>query len=247
MKKLLNYNKFNFIKDNLSEGLEFAGSMQGANYSMPGCAMPVDPSLSIYGFQDSPYTDFYSRRVGMINSLMSIIKNVYKSEYDNQKMDFFLEDIDEYKNIKILRMVENNINLIDIFISFEYYENEFFGVFKNFNKPFSKPEFKTELYQLNNPKINREYKFKLNNYLFKILNNWFIPKNGFYKNLKDGNILKNEYGEEIKIKKDLIVEVLENQKDNNDNYYLMIKIKDKNYRIIGNDYYWFNWRFEKTK
>jgi hypothetical protein len=144
-------------------------------------------------------------------------------------------------------MNENNQNLLDIFLSFEFKDEEYFGVFKNYNKSFSKPTFKTELYEnMEYPYINKEYKLKLENYLYKVLYNWFIPSKCFYTNLKEDNIIKNEYGQSVKIKKGSIVNVLGYKKDEVDIPYLELMYKDKKYYITENNYFWFNWRFEKS-
>ena len=207
MEKLWSFNRFNFMKTNmLEDGSEFnqySFGGQGVSPLGPGYGFASDPRMSIFGSQDSPYVDYYSRKTGMINDLMNVIKKTYKQASHDYKFDYFVEDLDDYENIKILRMNENNQMKLDIFISFDFKESEYFGVFKNFNTDFNKPTFVSELYESREfGYIDYSYQLKLENYLFKVLSNWFIPKKGFYKNLKENNILRTEFGGTIKIKKD---------------------------------------------
>lgn len=251
MEKLFNFNHFKFINEHLitedSEFNQYIFGGQGVSPLGPGYGFASDPRMSIFGIQDSPYVDYYSRKTGMINDLMNVIKKTYKPNSHDYKFDYFIEDLDQYENIKILRMNENQQMKLDIFISFDFKEKEYFGVFKNFNTDFNKPTFVSELYESREFEyIDYGYQLKLENYLFKILSNWFIPHKGFYKNLKENNIIKNEFGATQKLKKDYIIEVLGNQKIDN-NYIVNVLYKKENYFITGNDYYWFNWRYEKLK
>ena len=251
MEKLFNFNRFKFIKENLikedSEFNQYSFGGQGVSPLGPGYGFASDPRMSIFGMQDSPYNDFYSRKTGMINDLMNVIKKTYKVAPNDYKFDYFVEDLDDYENIKILRMNENQQMKLDVFISFDFKEKEYFGVFKNFNTEFNKPSFVSELYESNeHAQIDYGYRLKLETYLFKILNNWFIPKKGFYKNLKENNIIRNEFGGNEKLKKDYIVEVLGYKKIDN-NLSIDILYKKEKYTITGNDFYWFNWRYDKLK
>jgi hypothetical protein len=248
---MLNFDKFKFLNDNdfLNEDLGFNQFQFGTPMTTPlgpGYGFAVDPSLSIYGIQNSPYVDYYSRRVGMVNDLLSVIKQAYKTNATDYKHDYFIEDLDDFYDIKILRMNENQQGLLDIFVSFLFKEEEYFGVFKDYNVSFNKPVFKSELYEsLEYPYIDYEYKIKLESYLYKILYNWFIPNKSFYVNLKENNIVKDDFGNSIPLKKNAIIEVLGYKKDELNKPYIELSYKNKIYYISENNYFWFNWRFEK--
>jgi len=224
-------------------GIEPMGTQGGGGQY----AFAQDPSLSYYNYQDSPYTDFYARQSGLIANLAQVTKNIRNQSNSIYKdYDPFLEDIDLFKNIKILRIFENNNLKLDVFISFNYDNNEYFGALKNFNG-LSKPKFESELfyepeYQY---RFDSEYKLKLSNFFYKKLEKWFIPEKGFYKNLKPNNRVKDTMGKLYEMKNEQIIEVLGYNISNDNNPYLIIKVKDKTYHIENNDYYYFKWRFEK--
>ena len=143
-------------------------------------------------------------------------------------------------------MYENKNLKLDIFVSFEFNEQEIFGVFRNFNgltKPpaLSAPElFENGQY----PYIDKEYILKLNNFLYKKLYNWFKPEPGLYINLKENNVIKDEMGRQLFLNKGKIIEVMGYNEDENNDPFAILKMKDQTYYIEKNNFYWINWRFD---
>jgi hypothetical protein len=254
MKYLKEFTEFNINCNKIFDSTEFNQYQFGIPIAQPlgpGYGWAVDPQKSIYGAQDSPYTDYYSRRTGLVNDLNDVIDWVYKGkkQIGNPKFDHFIDDIENIENLKILRVNENSHwGLIDVFISFEFNKQEYFGVFKDFNRPYQKPEIRTELFDNHQYRyMDKEYKLKFGNYLYKTLSNWFTPSKGYFKNLKENNRVKNRWGKPQNLKKNAIVEVMNEKIDENNNPFLILKHKEQLYYITGNDYYWFKWRFEKMK
>ena len=163
-----------FIKEN-SEFNQYLMGGETQNSLGPGYGFATDPGLSIYSNDNNPYQDLYARKAGTTNKLMQIArdagKNLFNDPRFTRKNDKFVEDSEYYKKLKILRMYENKNLKLDIFVSFEFNEQEIFGVFRNFNgltKPpaLSAPElFENGQY----PYIDKEYILKLNNFLYKKL------------------------------------------------------------------------------
>lgn len=238
-----------------SEFNQFLGgdSGMGNNIFGAGYGFATDASLSIYSDDNRPYVDQYARSAGTTNKLMQMAqgagKNLFNDPRFNRKNDRFLEDSEYFKKLKILRMVQNENLKLDVYISFEFNEQEFFGVFKNFNG-FIKPPFlnSPELLSNNNqyPYIDKEYILKLSNFLYKKLYNWFKPKPGLYVNLKENNQIKDEMGRLLFLNKGKIVEVMGFNEDENNDPYITIKLKGQTYYIEKNNYFWFNWRFEES-
>ena len=252
MKKIWNYNKFKFINENLikeySEFNQYQMDVGTQNPLGPGYGFAIDPSLSIYGTDaDSPYVDYYSRMGGAVNRLNQITKNALnKSDIDLHVNDDFINDLENFTNYKILRIFRNNSLYLDIFISFEFDEKEFFGMFKNYNKDNNNIEFKCELY--NNPEypyIDQEYKLKLSRYIKNKLDKWFKPEYKLYKNLKNECPVKNIMGEQIKLKENIIIEVTNVDFEKDGSPFVEITHNNIIYYIKGNDYYFFNYWFEK--
>jgi len=227
-------------------GLDYAFSTLGAGYGFAN-----DPSLSIYSPDTNPFLDMYARNAGTTNRLMQITKQVFGEMDDHiftRKNDRFLLDLDEYKNLKILRIFPNENLKLNVYISFEFLEKEYFGVYRNFNSSYNKPKLESELFS--NPEasyMDKEYYLKLNQYFYKKLYNFFIPEPGLYKNLKNNNKIKDDnMGSWFYLKENKIVEVLGYNLDENNDPYISLKIGEKRYVITGNDYFYFKWRFESA-
>jgi len=225
--KVLKYSTYSFLK--LFEGSEFQQFQfgiepMGTQGGGGQYAFAQDPRMSYNGYQDSPFTDFYARQSGLVANLNSIMKGIRtQSDLIYKDSNPFLEDINLFKNIKILRMFENNNLKLDIFLSFKYDENEYFGAFKNFNA-MAKPRFESELffepeYQY---RFNPEYKLKLGNFFYK-----------------------DTMGKLYEMKSDQVLEVLGYNMSADNRPYVIIKYKGETYHVESNDYYFFKWRFEK--
>ena len=251
--KILKFSRYSFLNEaNLikegSEFLQYQFGIEPMGTAGGGGAYQFaqDPRMS-YNMQDSPYTDFYARQSGLVANLNQITKNSRtQSDLIYKDTNAFLEDIGIYKNLKILRIFENNNLKLDVFLSFKYDDKEYFGVFKNFNN-ISKPKFESELfydveYQY---RFNSEYKLKLSNFFYKKLEKWFIPEKGFYKNLKNENRVKDSMGKLFEMKSDQVLEVIGYNMSADNKPYVIIKIHDHTYHVENNDYYYFKWRFEK--
>lgn len=247
--KLFSFEKYDLItEDTEFFQYQFNGGGATPNPLGPGYGFAADPSVSIYTHADSPYTDLYSRTKGFVNDLKGVIDHIQKGDKSIavQKFDHFVDDIENYDNLRILRMFENDSNYLDIYISFEFNEEEYFGVYRNFNRPYNRSKLDTELFENSQyGYINEQYKLKLSNYFRKILNNWFIPKKGKWKNLKEGYLVKDDMGTQIYLKKNIIIDVDGYNVDENNNPYIIIDWKGNKYKIKDNNFYWFNWFCEK--
>lgn len=251
--KVLKFSRYSFLNEsnilNESEFLQYQFGIEPMGTQGGGgqYAFAQDPSSSYYNYQDSPYTDFYARQSGLVSNLNLIMKNLKtQNSLIYKETNPFLEDINLFENIKILRIFENNNLKIDIFLSFEYNEKEYFGAFKNFNN-ISKPKFESELYY--EPeyqyRFDNEYKIRLSNLFYKKLEKWFVPAKGFYKNLKPDNRVKDNMGKLYEVNAEQIVEVLGYNLSTDNKPYVILKVKDHIYHVEGNDYYYFKWRFQK--
>jgi len=252
--KIYKFSRYSFIneaqlitEDGEFQQFQFGIEPMGTQGGGGQFAFAQDPSSSYYNYQDSPYTDFYARQSGLVNNLDRVMKQVRGQDgMIYKETNPFLEDINLYKNFKILRMFENNNLKLDVFLSYEYNESEFFGVIKNFNG-LLKPKFESELfyepeYQY---RFDSEYKLRLSNFFYKKLEKWFIPEKGMYKNLKEDNKLKDKMGKLYEMQTNKVIEVLGYNTSANNTPYVILKCKGDTYHVENNDYYFFKWRFEK--
>lgn len=250
---VLNFNRFNFINENIPETIikessQFDDMQPGSMPLGPGFGFASDPNISVYSDDCKPYTDNYTRLSMVVQDLNRVMKNLYaqgSTSIDKHKIDYFLEDLDEYNNLKILRTFVNTKLSLDVYISFEFLDEEFFGVFKDFNG-MTKPKLKTDLFtDLRFTYIDNEYKIKLSNYFYKILFNWFIPENEDYIILSDELKVKNSMGSNVMFKKGQTIHVKGYNTDVNGNPFLIINSKDNIYKILGNDFFYFKYRCKK--
>jgi hypothetical protein len=250
--KILKFSRYSFLNENKifeSEFLQYQFGIEPYGTAGGGgeYAFAQDPRTSYYNYQDSPYTDFYARQSGLVANLNQVVKNLRnQTNLIYKDKNAFLEDINSYKNLKVLRIFENNNLKLDLFLSFTFEDNEYFGAFKNFNA-INKPQFQSEIfyepqYQY---RFDNEYKLRLGNFFYKKLEKWFIPEKGFYKNLKNENKIKDNFGKLYEMKADQIIEVLGYNITSDNKPYIIVKIKGDTYHIENNDYYYFKWRFEK--
>jgi hypothetical protein len=244
--KILNYNKFKFINEN-SEfnqyqwGLDPPSSLLG-----PGYGFAADPQLSLYSDTSTKYVDNYNRLSQAVCDINRVVRNIQGEIIAAMPQDLFIDDLDEYTNFKVLRIILNENLKLDLYIAFDFYDDEFFGVFKNFNNyDNNTPLFKSDLFTDNRYRyIDRVYYLKLVNYLYNIYFNFFIPKTGDYMNLKPNMVVKDDMGADFKLKEGAVVKLKGYNIDNDNNPYIIIKFNDKLYTIIKNDYYYFKYYFE---
>lgn len=250
-KRILKYNKYSFLKENfkLNETSEFSDMQLGlSNLVGPGYGFAHDSSLSIYSDGTTPYLDTYQRMSGIINDLTKVMTNLNSTlanTTSRKNVDLFLEDVENYTKLKILRIYQNETLKLDVFISFEFNDEEFFGVYRNFNNFYKKTKLDSDIFT--DPRlsyIDKEYYLKLSNYIYKILYNWFIPNEGFYLVIDNELIVNNYMGQKVKIKKDSIIEVKSFNVDKDNEPYIILKYKNDTYTIYKNDYFYFKYRTE---
>lgn len=244
------FNKFKFLKESYSE---FNTYSQFGVEPFPlgaGYGFAIDSSISIFSQQDSPYNDQYVRTPMMVNTLVGVINNVNKDKafnYTALKFDHFLEDVEELEDLKILRINTNQNLSVDIYISFVLHDEEFFGVYKQFNW-ISRGKLNTDLFTDDRFRyIDNEYILKLDNFFYKTLINWFKPSLGTYQNMNEFVKCKSNMGDVINLKKLAVIKVVEVNNDKDGNPYIKFDWKGDKYVINKNDYFFFNYWFEKLE
>ena len=247
MKKIYKFNTHQFLKESYSDFNQFSQGGTSPHSLGPGYGFATDPSLSIYGNQDSPYTDPYSRTPMFVNALQGILKNLNSDSlgtYGGIKYDQFLEDVDSYTDLTILRLNKNANQTLDVYISFKFDGEEFFGVYKKFNW-IEKSTLKTDLYTDSQyTYIDEIYKLKIDNYLHQILINWFKPARTQYTSLKDVSV-RDKMGDKFILPENSIIKVINANVDKDGTSYISFDYKGEKYVINKNDYYFFNYWFEE--
>ena len=192
-----------------------------------------DPKLSIDAFDK--HQDVVRAAMSRINDILYNLKGT--SAYGNLRRKLALEDQD-IKNLKVLRIVKsNNINY-DVYISFTIAEEEYFGVVKNI---LNNPELTSEVFKDFDLYQAKEWIIKIKGLIIKTIKLWLKPEPGMYKLLNDELICySTETGKMLKMDKDIEVELVRAHSDK-----LIIKYQTDYYNLVGDNFIYFNWWFEK--
>lgn len=228
MKFITNYKSFNKV----NEMTEF--NLQRFNTDSVQASTHVnDPSLS---------TDAFNRHEDNIRVAMSRIddimgKLVGSSDYSKLRSKLSLEEQD-IKSLKIIRIVKNSIKY-DVYISFIISDDEYWGVIEDVMSKY--PDLKSEVFKDSDLIQVKEWTIKIKGLLIKIVKEWLKPVPGQYKLLKDEIICYSvETGKQLIMDKGLEIEVVRSHSDR-----IIVKYNNDKYNLVGDDYVYFNWWFEK--
>ncbi len=203
----------------------------------------TDPALTF-----DPYTKHLIDNVAANKMLMDTMRSIMNtSDYFDT---FFSSQSDKFFHIdelKIQRISKANFT-IDIYFSFIFNGDEYFGYVKNYNTP--NPIIKCELYTKYSKIFTKEFGIKFNGMLLKAFNSFFLIQNGKYKVLKSVPIINIITGDISYTKINSIIDV-----KNCTNNIIFIIINNTNavghpegcntYKITNLDYYYFNYFFQK--
>lgn len=215
--------------------LEFTEfNMQRLNPDSVQPSMHVDDrQLSINAFDK--HQDAIRQAMSRINDILYNLSGT--NAYKNLRSKLALEDQD-IKSMKILRIVKsNNINY-DVYISFIIDDEEYWGVVKNI---MSNPDFQSEVFKDYDLYQSKEWIIKIKGLVIKVIKNWLKPEPGNYRLLNDEIICySTETGKQLKMEKGIEIELIRAH-DNK----IIIKHESDYYNLVGDNYVYFNWWFEK--
>jgi hypothetical protein len=192
-----------------------------------------DPKLSIDAFDK--HQDKIRAAMSRINDILYNLKGT--SAYSKLRSKIALEEQD-IKNLKVLRIIKsNNINY-DVYISFIISDTEYFGVVKNI---MNSPELKSEVFKDHELYQAKEWVVKIKGLIIKTIKQWLKPEPGIYKLINDEVVCYSvETGKMHKITKGIEIELVRSHSDK-----LIIKIGEDYCNLVGDNYIYFNWWFEK--
>lgn len=194
-----------------------------------------DPQLSINAFDK--HQDGIRQAMSRINDILHNLKG--SSSYSALRSKLALENQD-IQNIKILRIVKTEALKYNVYISFVIDDYEYWGEIKDIiglNPELTSEVFKD--YDLYQPK---EWVIKIKGLIIKTIKTWLKPESGFYQLINDGVICySTETGKQLKMERGIEVEVLKSY-DNK----IVVKHESDTYNLIGDNFIYFNWWFEKV-
>ena len=215
--------------------LEFTEfNLQRMNPDSTQASMHVDdPQMSINAFDK--FQDGIRAAMSRVNDILHQLAgtNVYR----NLRSKLALEDQD-IKSMKIIRISKsNNINY-DVYVSFIIGEEEYWGVIKNI---MNNPEFKSEVFKDIDLYQTKEWVIKTKGLIIKTIKAWLKPDPGMYKLLNDEVVCySTETGKQLKMEKGIEIELIRSHNDK-----IIVKYGSDYYNLVGDNYIYFNWWFEK--
>ena len=217
----------------LLEFTEF--SLQRFNAHSPtGQPNVDDPQLSTNAFDK--HQDSIRQAMSRINDILFNLKGT--SSYSSLRSKLSLENQD-IQSIKIQRILKsNNINY-DVYLSIKIDDEDYWGVISNITG--LNPSFKSEVfkdYDLYQPK---EWIIKIRGLVIKTIKDWLKPVPGIYKLLNDEIICYSvDTGKQLRMNEGLEVELIRSHENK-----IIIKHDSDYYNLVGDNFIYFNWWFQK--
>ncbi len=194
-----------------------------------------DPQLSINAFDK--HQDAIRQAMGRINDILYNLAGT--SAYKNLRGKLALEH-QNITSMSVQRIVKsNNINY-DAYIRFIIDDYEYWGVVENIMS--YTPEFTSEVFKDYDLYQSKEWVIKIKGLVIKTIKTWLKPEPGLYKLLNDEVICySTETGKQLRMEKGIQIEVVRAH-DNK----IIIKHDTDYYNLVGDNYVYFNWWFEKS-
>ncbi len=193
-----------------------------------------NPALSLNAFDK--HQDSIRQAMSRINDILFNLSGT--NAYRNLRSKLGLES-QNIQNMKVLRIVKsNNINY-DVYISFIIDEQEYWGVIKNI---LISPEVQSEVFKDQDLFQTKEWIIKTKGLLTKVIKTWLKPEPGKYRLINDDIICYSvDTGKMLKMDKGTEVELIRSF-DNK----IVVKHEAELYNLVGDNFIYFNWWFEKV-
>jgi len=218
--------------------LEFTEfNLQRLNPDSVQASMHVDdPQLSTNAFDK--HQDGLRAAMSRVNDILHSLSG--SDAYSSLRGKLALEDQD-IKSMKILRIVKANSINYDVYVSFVIAEEEYWGVIENIlttDADLTSEVFKDyDLYQA------KEWIIKIKGLIIKTVREWLKPEPGRYRLLNEEVICYSvETGKQLSMEKGIEIEVVRSHADR-----ILIKAESDTYSLVGDNYIYFNWWFEKIE
>ena len=194
-----------------------------------------DPQLSINAFDK--HQDAIRQAMSRINDILYNLSGT--SAYRSLRSKLALEDQDIQK-MKILRIVKNGINY-DAYITFVIDEEEYWGVVENITS--LNPDLTSEVFKDFDLYQTKEWIIKIKGLIIKTIKTWLKPEPGIYKLINDEVICySTETGKQLRMEKGIEIELVRSHENK-----LIIKHESDYYNLVGDNFIYFNWWFEKLE
>ena len=216
--------------------LEFTEfNMQRMNPDSVQASMHVDdPSLSINAFDK--HQDAIRQAMSRVTDILHSLSG--SNAYKNLRGKLALEEQD-IKSMKILRIVKVNGINYDVYVTFVIGDNEYWGVINGILT--TSPELESEVFKDYDLYQAKEWIIKIKGLIIKTIKTWMKPEPGKYRLINDEVLCYSiETGRQLKMEKGIEVDLVRPY-DNK----IVIRHESETYNLVGDNFVYFNWWFEK--
>ncbi len=217
------------------EFTEFNLQRFGAETSAGSISGVDDPQLSLNAFDK--HQDAVRQAMARINDIMFKLSG--SNAYTQLRGKLALEDQD-IKSMKILRIVKSHNIFYDVYLTFVIGDKEYWGVIENILS--SNAELDSEVFKDYDLYQAKEWVIKIKGLVIKTIREWLKPEPGEYKLINDQIICYSvETGKQLIMDKGLKIEVVRSHPDK-----IIVRHDNETYNLVGDNYIYFNWWFEKV-
>lgn len=216
----------------INEMTEF--NLQRLNPDSIQPAMHVDnPQLSVNAFDK--HQDLVRQAISKLGQFHGALMGT--NAYRILKSKLSLDD-QQVTSLKIIRIIKNENLNYDVYLSFVIDEEEYWGVVKDI---LGRAELKSEVFKDFDLIQTKEWVIKLKGLIVKSIKEFLKPQYGHFKLLADEIICySNLNGKMLKMKSGTRIEVLRAYDDK-----IIFEHDGDKYTLIGDNFIYFNWWFEK--
>lgn len=194
-----------------------------------------DPQLSINAFDR--HQDAIRLAMSRVNDILFNLSGT--DAYRRLKSKVLLEE-QNVQSMKILKIVKDSI-YYDVYILFVIDDYEYWGVIKNIMSP--NADLKSEVFRDFDLLQKKEWVIKIKGLVIKTIKTWLKPEPGLYKLLNDEVICySTETGKQLRMEKGIEIELVRSHDSK-----IIIKHETDYYNLVGDNYIYFNWWFEKVE
>ena len=216
------------------EFTEFNTMRFGAETSAGSISGVDDPALSLNAFDK--HQDMIRQAMSKVSDIMHNLSG--SNAYSALRGKLALEDQD-IKSMKILRITKVNGIDYDVYITFVIGDNEYWGVINGILT--SSPELESEVFKDYDLYQAKEWIIKIKGLVVKTIKTWLKPEPGKYKLINDEVLCYSiETGRQLKMEKGIEIDVVRPY-DNK----IVIRHESETYNLVGDNFIYFNWWFEK--
>ena len=193
-----------------------------------------DPQLSIDAFDK--HQDGIRQALSRVNDILYKIKGT--SAYSTLRSKLALEEQD-IQSLKILRVFKTEALKYTVYLTLVIEGEEYWGEVEDIIG--LNPTFTSELFKDHDLFQPKEWVIKIKGLVIKTIRTWLKPGSGNYKLLNDRVICySTETGKQLEMSEGIEVEVLKSYENK-----IVIKHENDTYNLVGDNFVYFNWWFEK--